>query len=72
MIKYVICPGYMISKNDREVHYISSIQLMKLYNVNPAECIICDYSRPKTHKGLHNNLIYLYPKYNGHYIDYSK
>jgi len=39
-IKYIIDPGYVRSKSDGDVHYISAQQLMKLYNVSPAECLI--------------------------------
>ncbi len=38
--KYVICPGYVTSKNDGQRHYISAKQLMRLYGVNPLECVI--------------------------------
>lgn len=37
MIKYVIIPGSVISK-DGDEHFISSTMLRKLYNVNPMEC----------------------------------
>uniref|UniRef100_A0A6M3LKE0 Uncharacterized protein n=1 Tax=viral metagenome TaxID=1070528 RepID=A0A6M3LKE0_9ZZZZ len=37
MIKYVIIPGSVISK-DGDEHVISSTMLRKLYNVNPMEC----------------------------------
>lgn len=40
MIRYVIHPGHVYSKNDGQLHYINGRQLMRLYGLNPAECVI--------------------------------
>lgn len=40
MIRYVIHPGYVFSKNDGQCHYINGRQLIRLYGLNPAECVI--------------------------------
>lgn len=40
MIRYVIHPGHVYSKNDGQLHYINGRQLMRLYGVNPSECVI--------------------------------
>jgi len=61
MIKYVICPDYMKSKNDGDIHYIGYSRLIELYSVNPAECVkYNDYDN-------FDNLIHLYPRYSGEY-----
>jgi hypothetical protein len=63
MIKYVIHPGYVPSKTDRNRHHIGAHMLMRLYHVNPAECVIDD--------GFPNlwpaDAIHLYPNYHGDY-----
>jgi hypothetical protein len=38
--KYAIWPGWVGSKNDKDKHYISAGQLMKLYRVDPRECVV--------------------------------
>ena len=38
--KYLVYPGWVISKNDCDTHYISAKDLINLYNVNPKDCII--------------------------------
>lgn len=40
MIRYVIHPGYVFSKNDGQRHYINGRQLIRLYGLNHAECVI--------------------------------
>ncbi len=37
---FVIHPGWIISKNDGDMHYLDGSNLMKLYRVHPSECII--------------------------------
>ena len=64
MIKYVLCPGFVTSKTDRDKHWISADKLIQLYGVNRQECIMFgekgfDYKK----KGL----IFLAPRYNGDY-----
>lgn len=39
-IKYVICPGHVVSKSDGQSHYIGPMTLMQLYGVDPKECMI--------------------------------
>jgi hypothetical protein len=77
MTKYAICPGFVDSKNDQDTHYITAKQLIRLYNVNPNECIILDTDAfmndrhsEKTRgysEDLLNELIYLTPRYDGNY-----
>jgi len=63
--KYIMCPGSIKSNTDGELHYISSEELMVLYGVDPAECLvrgILNFSGVKT-----MDMVYLYPKPNGVY-----
>lgn len=65
MKKYLICPGYVISKNDGDRHYISAHQLMRLYKVKPSECVISN--DPDVPTSLLANLLPLRPRYDGDY-----
>jgi hypothetical protein len=38
-LKYLVIPGYVISENDGDLHYIGAPKLMRLYGVDPRECI---------------------------------
>lgn len=64
MIKYAVYPGTTVSRNDGQRHYITFEQLVRLYGVNPRECIDC--SRPTNGFKL-DGLIPLTPRYNGNY-----
>lgn len=37
--RYKVFPGYIKSKNDETLHYISFLELCTLYKVNPKECV---------------------------------
>lgn len=74
MKKYLICPGYVISKNDGDRHYISANQLLRLYRVNPAECEVLKEADPWEPRSLaeqrerrYAGLIRLAPRYDGDY-----
>lgn len=70
-IKYGLCPGYVVSKNDNQEHYITSRKLIQLYNVDPNECIVFGLGRPKLLEEMGvdiDNLILLTPKHDGNYI----
>jgi hypothetical protein len=66
MKKYLICPGMVTSKRDGDKHYITADQLIRLYKVNPSECVVM----PKNNKGYRpdDELIVLSPDYSGQYI----
>lgn len=68
MKKYVVSPGHVI-RPDGDEHFISAQQLMSLYRVSPAECIILDPE--KELRGYDDSylesLIWLFPKHNGNY-----
>lgn len=64
--KYLLCPGYIRSKKDGQVHYVGASDLMRLYNVDPRECVIFHHKAEHNHSRM-DSLIKLYPKYNGDY-----
>lgn len=66
MIKYVVYPGKMRSKHDRDIHYISAPVLMELYKVDPKECVVSHGDSRDLGKDF-TGLIPLYPRYNGKY-----
>ncbi len=40
MKRYLVCPGWVMSRTDGDRHWIGASQLMQLYGVSPAECVI--------------------------------
>ena len=68
MIKYAVYPGEVTSRVDGQLHYISASQLIKLYHVNPDQCVIVYPDRPDTIQGIDmSKVIALYPRYHGNY-----
>lgn len=60
--KYVVTPGYVISKTDGDKHYISYNRLIALYNVDPKECVV--YLKHRfNYEGMH----ILSPRFDGNY-----
>ena len=61
--KYIVHPGYVISKEDGDEHFIRAEELMRLYKVDKSECYI--------YKGLVYDMlegyIHLYPDPTGKY-----
>lgn len=62
MYKYVIHPGFVISKNDGDRHYVTANQLIRLYGVNPRECLVAGRTALPS-----DDLIHLHPQYSGNY-----
>ena len=48
--RFAVYPGYVSSRNDWDRHYISAQQLMDLYRVRPAECIVIRDDLPPTRR----------------------
>lgn len=75
-IKYVLHPGTVVSKNDRQRHNISAEVLARLYGVRMSECLVCPSHNVNTREAsvarflLENrkDLIHLYPRSNGDYF----
>lgn len=67
MKKYLVIPGYVVSKNDGDRHFINSDQLMRLYGVKQEECVF--YSSLEAARGKSGNekLIILVPRPDGKY-----
>lgn len=61
--KYLVCPGYVTSRNDGETHYVGAGPLMKLYGVDPRECVIEDGRPGRQFEGL----VRLIPRFDGNY-----
>lgn len=38
--RYLVRPSQVVSKNDRDRHYIGAADLMRLHGVHPSECIV--------------------------------
>lgn len=69
--KYVVISGYVKSINDGQIHKITCIELVRLYNVDPKECIfftIESYSLLSSRE-VHNlnRYIHLRPRQDGKY-----
>jgi hypothetical protein len=65
MKKYIVIGGYIVSKKDNDRHYVGPMELIKLYGVDPKECILVNQEYdPRTYK----DLIELRPRYDGDYI----
>lgn len=61
--KYAVYPEEVLSFSDGQRHFITAERLMRLYDVNPAECVIIDARRPNP--GFHEgNLIPLRVRHN--------
>ncbi|MGR8931942.1 MAG: hypothetical protein ACU836_15015 [Gammaproteobacteria bacterium] len=67
--KYVLCPGFIFSKNDGDRHYISARKLAELYHVSMNECVVKPDMDDPRYKGWRppEDAIELNPKYNGNY-----
>lgn len=69
MKKYLLHPGYVVSKTDGDIHYITSQMLMELYNVLPKDCVTYIPFRRYPNQ---DKLIDLYPMGSGEYKDMQK
>lgn len=64
MPKYLVVPGFVISKNDGDRHWVSAQQLCRLYGVNPRECEVVTH--PENYRGDDSPTV-LRPRYDGDY-----
>lgn len=69
MLKYVLCPGYVRSRTDSGLHFITANQLVELYGVRRDECALRPDSDDPTRNGWSPppGAIELHPRYNGDY-----
>ena len=73
-VRYVLCPGMVTSRYDGQGHYVSALQLARLYGVDMRLCVIF---RPPSClpldrylmelKRQYREIIVLKPRYNGDY-----
>lgn len=66
MIKFVVIPGRMMSRSDEDIHYIDAPTLMRLYKVDPNECIVKHNDERDRYHNF-DGLIALRPRYDGDY-----
>lgn len=43
--KFIVQPDFILSKFDGDEHYINAHQLIDLYGVNPAECVLLPHPK---------------------------
>jgi hypothetical protein len=65
-VRYAVKPGMVPSANDRDWHYVGPIDLMRLYGVHPAECVIF-YGDERDLGKSQGGLIELRPRRDGNY-----
>jgi hypothetical protein len=71
--KYVLCPGYVRSKHDGDLHFVGADKLTHLYGISRGECYVLRESdgllRDREIERFRRieGLIWLYPMYNGDY-----
>ena len=72
--KYLVKPDYVQSKNDGQVHFVTCGKLVKLYGVNPKDCVLWNKNIEDTYLNWHTlfnkqygHLIWLTPSYHGDY-----
>lgn len=68
--KYMVHPGSVYSKRDNQLHYITSNQLIKLYAVDPKDCVISPphFFDPENDDGY----IHLFPRNDGNYTNHKR
>jgi len=64
-IMYALHPGWIVSMNDGDDHYISVPQLAKLYSLAPNEYIVWDTENDRTLDP--EEYVHLFPSYQGRY-----
>jgi len=65
--KYVLHPGYVRSRTDRDLHYISAARLAHLYHVPIRGSYIEREDTPRGARNYPENVVHLYPDYFGEY-----
>jgi hypothetical protein len=69
MINYMIHPGWIVSRNDNDQHFVGFATLCRLYCVDPQYCLNAD--NPHHILGLPTEVlaryVHLYPSPDGNY-----
>jgi hypothetical protein len=66
-MKYLVCPGYIVSREDGHVRYIGYKDLIRLYGVDPDDCVL--YTEIMQQAGFPNKekQVCLLPREDGKY-----
>jgi hypothetical protein len=69
--RYVLCPGWIISRIDGDFHYIGAAKLARYYGVNLRDCLI-ELPKQKLHPlglppGFYTGMVFLKPRLDGDY-----
>jgi hypothetical protein len=74
IIRYVLCPGTIVSAKDGDVHFINAHTLAQLYGVRFDECVVYPAGDQEWHDKMRNHLRrefshlpWLHPRYDGNY-----
>jgi hypothetical protein len=62
MIKYCMHGGWVKSRHDGDQHYVSAVRLIRLYGLDPKECVVSIKQFMER-----EDLIHLHPRYDGNY-----
>ena len=65
--KYAIHPGYVVSKNDGDCHFISFNRLKQLYRLEKEECVNWGSSYRESIGEREEDYIHIFPRRNGDY-----
>jgi hypothetical protein len=63
---YALCPGYVVSKHDGQLHFIGAYQLAWLYRLKIEQCFIAD-TPEKEKYATKKHMTLLRPNYKGSY-----
>jgi len=65
---YLLLGGWVSSKSDGELHYVSATKLLRLYGLDPRECILVNDFNGSSLRGVDlTSLIVLGPRFHGDY-----
>ena len=73
--RFIVCPGVVVSRYDKERHFISAARLMELHHVSSKQCIIINRGRHQDSdlRGLDTSeMVRLFPRRDGRYKLYDK
>ena len=73
--RYLLCPGLVRSRVDRQAHHVGAADLARLYGVPMAECVVMPLQRPEFHRARMDlldrvrlgELTALHPRFDGDY-----
>ena len=66
-VKYALHPGFVGSKSDNDIHYITALELVRLYRIPIKECIVTTCTLGSSLK-YPIGIIHLHPRKDGNYV----